>query len=42
MTQDGHFMLWLLVAFCLGTLWEPVVELGAARFTVDQMEVSDG
>ena len=39
MTSDAHAALWLLLAFVLGTLWEPVVELGAARFTVDQMEV---
>lgn len=41
MTKDGHFLLWLLLAFALGTLWEPVVELGAARFGVDNQEVGE-
>jgi len=36
---DAHFLLWVLLAFCLGTLWEPLVELGAARWTVDNVEV---
>ena len=34
---DTHAMLWLLIAFCLGTLWEPVVDLAAPAFTVDNM-----
>ena len=36
---DAHFLLWLIVAFALGTLWQPLVELGAARWTVDNQEV---
>jgi len=37
---DAHFLLWVLLAFALGTLWRPlVVELGAARWTVDNQEV---
>ena len=39
MTTDTHAALWLLLAFALGTLWEPVVELGAAHFGVDNQEV---
>ena len=36
---ETHFYLWLLLAFALGTLWQPLVELGAAHFTVDNQEV---
>ena len=36
---DAHFLLWLLLAFALGTLWEPLIELGAAHFAVDNVEV---
>jgi len=32
---DAHILLWILIAFCLGTLWPEVVSLGAARFTID-------
>lgn len=32
---DTHAALWLVLAFALGTLWVPAVELAAARFTVD-------
>ena len=39
--MDKHSLLWLLVAFALGTLWEPLVELGAAHFTVDNLDKVD-
>jgi len=37
MTSDTHALLWLLVAFCLGTLWEPVVELVTDAVYVDNV-----
>lgn len=36
---DAHVLLWLLIAFVACTLWEPVVDLAAARWTVDNQEV---
>lgn len=32
---DTHVLLWVIIAFCLGTLWEPAMELVAPSFTVD-------
>jgi len=36
---DAHVLLWLLIAFVAGTLWTPLVDLAAARWTVDNQEV---
>ena len=32
---DTHTLLWLLVAFALGTLWQPTMELAAPAFNID-------
>ena len=32
---DTHAALWLLIAFALGTLWVPAVELIADQYIVD-------
>jgi len=32
---DTHTLLWLLLAFALGTLWQPTVELMWSGFIVD-------
>ena len=39
---DTHVCLWLLVAFALGTLWQPALELVAPAFVVDNQETMEG
>lgn len=39
---DTHALLWLLVAFCLGTLWQPAVMLVEPAFTIDNNETENG
>ena len=38
-TADTHALLWLILAFALGTLWQPTVELLWHEFPIDNREV---
>lgn len=39
-SPSTHAYLWLLVAFALGTLWQPAVDLVWHEFEVDNREVT--
>lgn len=39
---ETHFVLWLLLAFAVGTLWTPLVDLAWNKFHVDNTIASEG